>query len=72
VPRSATLALTQAALPYLIALAAKGMLRALREDDGLAAGLQMCNGSITHPVVAQALGLPCAPADAMLHACGVT
>jgi alanine dehydrogenase len=72
VPRSATLALTQAALPYLLALAGKGILRALRDDDTLAAGLQMCNGSITHAVVAQALGLPCAPADAMLHACGMT
>ena len=72
VPRSATLALTQAALPYLLALAGKGMLRALREDDALAAGLQMCNGNITHPVVAQALGVPCVPADAMLHACGMT
>ena len=72
VPRSATLALTRAALPYLMALAGKGMLRALREDDGLAAGLQMCNGNITHPVVAQALGLSCAPAGAVLHACGMT
>jgi alanine dehydrogenase len=72
VARSATLALTQAALPYLLALAGKGMLRAVREDDALAAGLQMCNGSITHPVVAQALGVPCVPADAMLHACGMT
>jgi len=72
VARSATLALVQAALPSLIALADKGILRALREDDALAAGLQMCNGNITHPVVAQALALPCVPTDAVLHACGMT
>ena len=72
VPRSATLALTQATLPYLLALANNGTLCALREDDALAAGLQMCNGHIAHPVVAQALGVPCVPAEAMLHACGMT
>jgi alanine dehydrogenase len=71
VARSATLALTEAALPYVIALADKGIWNALRADDGLAAGLHMAGGKITHPAVAKALGLECTPSDALLHACGV-
>jgi alanine dehydrogenase len=71
VARSATLALTAAALPHVLALATKGIWAALREDDGLAAGLHMAGGRITHPAVAAALGLDCAPSDALLHACGV-
>ena len=70
VPRSATVALAQAILPFLLALADKGVSRALREDDGLAQGLQICNGRITHAAVATELGLDCLPADALLHACG--
>lgn len=71
VARSATLALTAAAMPHVLALANKGIWTALREDDGLAAGLHMAAGRITHPAVAAALGLDCSPSDALLHACGV-
>lgn len=71
VPRSATLALSAAALPYVIALADQGIQAALRRDAGLAAGLHMAGGAITHPAVAAALGRPCLDADALLHACGV-
>ncbi|MDP2826828.1 MAG: alanine dehydrogenase [Sulfuritalea sp.] len=56
VPLTSTLALNNATLPYLRALADKGWQQALRDDPGLAAGLNVCAGQITHPAVAQALG----------------
>lgn len=71
VPRSATLALASAAFPHVLSMADKGIWHALRGDEGLAAGLHMAGGNITHPAVAQALNLPCVDADALLHSCGV-
>ncbi|HYL02547.1 MAG TPA: alanine dehydrogenase [Steroidobacteraceae bacterium] len=62
VPRTSTLALTNATLPYVRALAERGWEAALRRDPGLAAGLNVHAGEITHEVVARALGLkPRAP-----------
>jgi len=60
VARTSTLALTNATLPYVLALANKGVARALSEDAHLLAGLNVQQGSVTHPAVAQALGLDCA------------
>lgn len=71
VPRSATQALCTATLPHVLALANLGIWGALRADDDLATGLHMAGGQLTHEGVAAALGLPCAPADALLHGCGV-
>ncbi|MDX2217580.1 MAG: alanine dehydrogenase [Burkholderiales bacterium] len=71
VPRSATRALCAATLPYVEALARLGVWGALRADAGLAAGLHMAGGQLTHEGVAAALGLPCMPADALLHRCGL-
>ena len=68
-PRSASMAISNAALPYLTALTGKGIRQALREDAGLAAGLQMHGGRITHAAVAKELGLPCADLDALLFSC---
>lgn len=56
VPRTSALALNNATLPYLRALADKGWQRALRDDAGFASGLNVCCGKITHPAVATALG----------------
>ena len=56
VARSSTQALTNATLPYVLALADKG-LRALTEDTGFAAGLNVQRGRIAHPAVAAALGM---------------
>ncbi|MDO8931399.1 MAG: alanine dehydrogenase [Rhodocyclaceae bacterium] len=68
VPRTSALALNNATLPYLRAIAAKGWRRALREDAGLAAGLNACAGRIAHPAVAAALDMNCAPLSALLGA----
>jgi alanine dehydrogenase len=61
VPRTSTLALTNATLPYVRALADLGWQAAFRRDPGLAAGLNVHAGEITHEVVAKALGLTARP-----------
>ena len=62
VPRTSTLALTNATLPYVRALADLGWQAALKRDPGLAQGLNVHAGEITHEVVARALGLKARPA----------
>ena len=54
---TSTLALTNATLPYVLALADKGWERALAEDKALRRGLNVCRGEITYAPVAEALGL---------------
>ena len=61
VPRTSTLALTNATLPYARALADLGWREAFKRDSGLAAGLNVHEGEITHEVVAKALGLKARP-----------
>ena len=61
VPRTATHALNNATLPYVIVLADKGWRRALANDPGLAAGLNVHEGQIVNRAVAGALGLPASP-----------
>jgi alanine dehydrogenase len=56
-PLTSTYALTAATAPYIRALATKGAERAMAEDPGLAAGLNVRAGKITHAAVSQALGL---------------
>lgn len=53
VPRTSTLALTDATLPYIMRLAG-GVSQALEADPALAAGLNTDDGSITYAAVAQA------------------
>ena len=62
VPRTSTLALTNATLPYVRALADLGWQAAFKRDPGLAQGLNVHAGEITHEVVARALGLKARPA----------
>jgi alanine dehydrogenase len=58
VPITSTYALTNATLPYVLALAEEGVDCALERDPGLALGLNVRGGEITHPAVAEALGVP--------------
>src|SRR5947209_12485813 len=62
VPITSTYALTNATLPYVIDLAERGVDEALAASAGLRAGLNVHAGEITHPAVAEALGI--APAAA--------
>ncbi|MCA0244317.1 MAG: alanine dehydrogenase [Proteobacteria bacterium] len=56
VPRTATLALNNATLPFVMALADKGWRQALRDDPYLRNGLNVAMGKVTCREVAQALG----------------
>lgn len=58
VPRTSTLALNNATLPFVIKLADQGYQRALTQDPHLMAGLNVCKGAVTHIDVADALGKP--------------
>ncbi len=61
VPETSTRALTNATLPYVIALAEKGWKRALAEDPALALGLNVHDGHVTNSHVAAALDMPLTP-----------
>lgn len=62
VPQTSTLALTNATLPYILELADKGWKEACKEDKSLYPGLNIIEGKIVYPAVAEAFGLPCYPA----------
>lgn len=58
VPRTSTFALTNATLPYMVALANKG-LKACLENDALLKGVNTINGKITFEAVAKAANKEC-------------
>jgi alanine dehydrogenase len=58
VARTSTFALNNATLPFVLALANKGTVGALRTDPHLLAGLNVYEGKVTYKAVAEALGLP--------------
>ena len=57
VPNTSTYALTNATMPYTVALANKGWQQACREDHSLALGLNTHEGQLTNAPVAEAHGL---------------
>ncbi|BDG05323.1 alanine dehydrogenase [Anaeromyxobacter oryzae] len=57
-PRTSTIALTNATLPYALKLATEGLARALLADPGFLAGLNTHAGRLTCRPVAESLGLP--------------
>ncbi len=61
VPRTSTLALTNATLPYVLQLADKGWRRAARENAELALGLNIVSGKTVYRPVAEAWDLPYEP-----------
>ena len=63
VPRTSTLALTNATLPYAIQLADKGWRRAAKENPELASGLNIIGGKVVCKPVADAWGLPYEPLE---------
>jgi alanine dehydrogenase len=66
VPRTSTIALTNATLPYALAIAGKGVERAVREDPGLLAGVNTYRGKITCEPVAESQDRPYTPLDELL------
>ena len=67
VPNTSTYALTNATLPYAVAVADKGWLQACRDDHSLALGLNTHAGSITNAPVAAAHDLPASSLDEALR-----
>lgn len=61
VPRTSAIALANVTLPYALELADLGLIEAARADSALAQGINVLNGKITHPGVAEAFGLPFSP-----------
>jgi alanine dehydrogenase len=66
VARTSTFALNNATIRHAVALADKGWRRALRDDAHLRAGLNVCEGKVTHAAVAKDLGYDYVPADTLL------
>jgi alanine dehydrogenase len=58
VPRTSTLALTNATFPYGKRLARLGWKQACKQDPALALGLNVVEGKVVYPGVAEAFGLP--------------
>ena len=57
VPRTATLALTNATLPFIVRIASAGVEQAIRSDPGLAQGVNLTDGRVTCKGVAEAHGM---------------
>ncbi|MFF2546312.1 alanine dehydrogenase [Kitasatospora sp. NPDC058063] len=66
VPNTSTYALTNATMPYVLELANRGWKEALRRDEALAKGLNVHEGQITFPAVAEAFGLESVSLESVL------
>jgi alanine dehydrogenase len=67
VPITSTYALTNATLPYVLALADLGLREAARRDPGLRLGINVAAGSVTHPAVAEGVGMEYLPPEQLLE-----
>jgi len=68
VPITSTYALTNATLPYVEAIAARGLADAVARDPGLARGVNVAAGQVTYEAVAEAHALPYTPVEDALRA----
>jgi alanine dehydrogenase len=68
VPITSTKALTNVTLPYVEAIADKGLRQAIGDDPALAKGVNVLGGKVTYEAVAEAHGLEYTPLDAALAA----
>jgi alanine dehydrogenase len=66
VPITSTHALTNATLPYAIALADHGVAEAIRRDPGLRPGVNVAAGQVTHAAVAEGVGMEYVPVEQAL------
>jgi len=66
VPITSTNALTNATLPYALALADHGVAGAIRRDPGLRLGVNVAGGKVTHPAVAEGVGMEYVPVEEAL------
>jgi alanine dehydrogenase len=70
VARTSTVALNNATLPFVLALADRGWRDALSQDSHLRAGLNICRGRVTHPAVARDLDFPFTLPETLLRGHG--
>jgi alanine dehydrogenase len=66
VPITSTHALTNATLPYVLALADHGVAEAIRRDPGLRPGVNVAAGKVTHPAVAEGVEMDYVPVEEAL------
>ncbi len=66
VARTSTFALTNATADYALAIANKGYKQAVRDNPGLAKGVNVADGKVTYKAVADALGLEYTPLEEVL------
>jgi alanine dehydrogenase len=66
VPRTSTFALTNATLPYALALASKGFERAIADDKGLREGVNTYAGKCTYEAVATSQNIEYTPLDSLI------
>jgi alanine dehydrogenase len=66
VPITSTYALTNATLPYVLALADLGIAEGARRDPGLRLGINVAQGKVTHPAVAEGVGVEYTPPEQVL------
>jgi len=66
VSRTSTFALTNVTLPYVQALANKGVAKAVTEDPALAKGVNVFRGEITCANLAGDLGCTCTPLEKII------
>jgi len=65
-PRTSTLALNNATLPYAVEIANKGWQKAMRENPDIKRGANVVSGKVTYEGVAEAFGLKHVPIDKLL------
>jgi alanine dehydrogenase len=66
VPNTSTYALTNATMPYAVALADKGWVQACRDDHSLALGLNTYDGQLTNAPVGEATGIDAVDVDEVI------
>ncbi|MGD9007168.1 MAG: alanine dehydrogenase [Desulfobacteraceae bacterium] len=66
VPRTSTMALTNATLPYAVEIANKGWKKAMQESREIKLGANVINGKVTYQAVAEAFDLGYTPIDNLL------
>jgi alanine dehydrogenase len=66
VPKTSTIALTNATLPYALEIANKGWQRAMKDDPEIKRGANVVKGKVTYRGVAEALHLEYTPIDELL------
>jgi alanine dehydrogenase len=66
VAHTSTLSLNNATLPFVLALADRGLAGAMQHNPHLRAGLNVHDGAVTHPAVASAIGAAYVPAEKAL------